>query len=122
MITQRVKASLGSRQMGHQFGVVVTGDRKIAERMFDADQPQEIYHHSTHIPVNYSWPKRLAVSNHNTFKNWFTVAENRRATQLAEQIIDNPLQGINPLVVVGQKIYSVNPIFARNRPSVFANL
>ena len=81
---------------------VVAGDRKIAERMFDADQPQEIYNHSTHIPVNYSWPKRLAMSNHNTFKNWFTVAENRRATQLAEQIIDNPQQGINPLVVVGQ--------------------
>ena len=68
---------------------VLTGDRIITARTHHAVQPkQEMHHHTTHIPVSIEWPKQLQFSSHNNFRTWFTVTENRRATQLAEQVID----------------------------------
>ena len=81
---------------------VVTSERNFTARVFDSPQEKSLHHHSTHIPVSYDWPRSLAVSNHNTFKTWFTVSENKRATQLAEQVVDNPQQGLNPLIFVGE--------------------
>lgn len=81
---------------------VVTGDRKIAARVYDTPQEPSIHHHSVHIPSSHDWPKSLVRSDHNTFKTWFPVSENKRATQLAEQVVDNPQQGLNPLIIVGE--------------------
>ena len=81
---------------------VVTSERKLTARVFDPPQEQSSHHHSIHIPSSYDWPKSLGLNNHNTFKTWFTVSENKRATQLAEQVIDNPQEGLNPLIFVGE--------------------
>ena len=48
------------------------------------------------------WPKQLQFSSHNNFRTWFTVSENRRATQLAEQVIDHAQNKLNPLIIVGE--------------------
>ena len=82
---------------------VLTGDRIITDRTHHAVQSkQEMHHHSTHIPVSIEWPKQLQFSSHNNFRTWFTVSENRRATQLAEQVIDHAQNKLNPLIIVGE--------------------
>lgn len=80
---------------------VVTGARKIENKEYEQNKPQSPYHHSTQIPIKFDWPKRLAPSTHNTFKNYYVVAENKRATQLAQQVIDFTGQKLNPIVFVG---------------------
>ena len=51
-------------------------------------------------PVS-SWPARMRMASHQTFKQWFVAEENFEATQYAETLIDHPGQRFNPLVVVG---------------------
>ncbi len=83
---------------------VVTGQRRIESGDYGAEVDDSInaHHHSVHIPITVEWPKQLEFSNHNTFKNWYTVFENKRATQLAEQIIGMPQTSLNPLVIIGE--------------------
>ena len=82
---------------------VVSGERKIASGDYhELSQPSEmIHHHSVHVPVVINWPKELQFTTHNTFKNWYTVTENKRATQLAEEVVDNTQQTLNPLIIIG---------------------
>lgn len=83
---------------------VVTGARDIDSKVHhqNDDSSTLIHHHSTHLPVLIDWPKELQFSSHNTFKNWSTVSENKRATQLAEQVVDFTHQSLNPLILIGE--------------------
>lgn len=82
---------------------VVNGARAIDSRKHHEEiQPSEImHHHSVHVPITVGWPKELQLSSHNTFKNWCVVSENKRATQLAEQVVDYTQQMLNPLIIIG---------------------
>ena len=60
-----------------------------------------MHHHSVHVPIVVSWPKQLQLTSHNTFKNWCVVSENKRATQLSEQVVDYTQQTLNPLIIIG---------------------
>ncbi len=80
---------------------LVTGERNIAARVHQRHSQVEMNHHTIHIPTPVDWPKQLQFNDHNNFKSWFTVTENKRATQLAEQVIDYPRQGTNPFVIIG---------------------
>lgn len=60
------------------------------------------YHHSVQIPTSIDWPNELQFSNHQTFNNWFTVVENKRATQLADAIVDFNRTSLNPMLFVGE--------------------
>ena len=82
---------------------VLTDDRSITARTHHAVQPKHgMHHHTTHIPVSIEWPKQLQLTTHNNFRTWFTVTENRRATHLAEQVIDYAQSNLNPLIIVGE--------------------
>ena len=82
---------------------VLDDDRRITARTHHAVQTeQEIHHHSNHIPISIEWPKQLQFSSHNNFRTWFTVTENKRASQLAEQVIDYTQSKLNPLLIVGE--------------------
>ena len=82
---------------------VVSGAREIDDKQHHLSEPPAsiTHHHSTHIPVVVDWPKELPFSTHNTFKTWCTVSENKRATQLAEQVVDFTQQSLNPLIIIG---------------------
>ena len=82
---------------------VVSGAREIDDKQhYLSEKPASTtHHHSTQIPVVVNWPKELLFSTHNTFKTWCTVSENKRATQLAEQVVDFTQQSLNPLIIVG---------------------
>ena len=43
----------------------------------------------------------MQLTSHNTFKNWCVVSENKRATQLSEQVVDYTQQTLNPLIIIG---------------------
>ena len=85
---------------------VVNGQRR-TKHLTHHDLEQDIsliaHHHSVHIPREFDWPKKLDFEAHNTFKQWVTVVENRRATQLAEGIIDSTGNGLNPLLICGAR-------------------
>ncbi len=85
---------------------VVSGQRR-DKRLTHDELEQDIsllaHHHSVHIPKEFDWPKKLDFETHNTFKQWVTVVENRRATQLAEGVIDSTGNGLNPLLIVGAR-------------------
>ena len=83
---------------------VVRGARDIDSKIHhqNDDSSTTMHHHSTHLPVMIDWPKELQLSSHNTFKNWSTVSENKRATQLAEQVVDFTHQSLNPLIIIGE--------------------
>ena len=82
---------------------VVNGARAIeAKSHHIGDETHDVtHHHSVHIPIIVNWPKELGYTSHNTFKNWCVVAENKRATQLAEQVVDFTQQSLNPLIIIG---------------------
>ncbi|DAC53504.1 MAG TPA: ATP-binding protein, partial [Candidatus Poseidoniaceae archaeon] len=108
---------------------VVRGARDIDSKIHhqNDDSSTIIHHHSTHLPVMIDWPKELQFSSHNTFKNWSTVSENKRATQLAEQVVDFTHQSLNPLIIIGEsgtgKSHLLNAIgqavMVRNDKSIF---
>ncbi len=83
---------------------VVSGARKIDTKTHhEVVQPSDMmHHHSVHIPIRVTWPKELQFTSHNTFKNWCVVSENKRATQLAEQVVDYTQQTLNPLIIIGK--------------------
>ena len=85
---------------------VMQGQRR-SDKITTLELEQEIslaaHHHSVYIPKDFDWPKKLGFETHNTFKHWVTVVENRRATQLAEGVIDSPGQGLNPLLIIGDR-------------------
>ena len=85
---------------------VVSGQRR-SKHLKQHDLEQDIsliaHHHSVHIPKEFDWPKKLDFEAHNTFKQWVTVVENRRATQLAEGVIDSTGNGLNPLLICGAR-------------------
>ena len=83
---------------------VVSGARNIDSKVHhqNDDSSSIMHHHSTHLPIIIDWPKELQFSSHNTFKNWSTVSENKRATQLAEQVVDFTNQSLNPLIIIGE--------------------
>ena len=108
---------------------VVSGARKIESREHHEEiEPSEMmHHHSVHVPIVVNWPKELPFTSHNTFKNWCTVSENKRATQLAEQVVDYTQQTLNPLIIIGDsgtgKSHLLNAIgqsvMVRNEQSVY---
>lgn len=59
------------------------------------------YHHANLAPVDAPWPIKLRPESQMSFKQWFTVEENLRATQAAEAVVDSPGMSLNPLLVVG---------------------
>ena len=85
---------------------VVQGQRR-SEKLTNLELEQEIslaaHHHSVYIPKEFDWPRKLDFETYNTFKNWVTVVENRRATQLAEGVVDSPGKGLNPLLIIGDR-------------------
>jgi chromosomal replication initiation ATPase DnaA len=85
---------------------VVHGQRR-SEQLTHLELEHEIslaaHHHSVHIPKDFDWPKKLDFESHHTFKHWVTVVENRRATQLAEGVVDSPGKGLNPLLIIGDR-------------------
>ena len=109
---------------------VVNGARAIESKShhFDDEGPDVTHHHSVHIPLIVNWPKELEFTSHNTFKNWCVVAENKRATQLAEQVVDYTQQSLNPLIIVGDsgtgKSHLLNAVgqsvMLRNDKSIFS--
>lgn len=82
---------------------VVSGHRGVEEGLHHHTKQAKtnLSHHSIHLPVIVDWPKTLQYSNHQTFKNWSTTTENRRATQLSERVIDSPQESLNPLILIG---------------------
>jgi chromosomal replication initiation ATPase DnaA len=85
---------------------VVHGQRR-SEQLTHLELEHEIslaaHHHSVHIPKDFDWPKKLDFESHHTFKHWVTVVENRRATQLAEGVVDSPGNELNPLLIIGDR-------------------
>lgn len=85
---------------------VVHGRRR-SEQLTHHELEHEIslaaHHHSVYIPKDFDWPKKLDFESHHTFKHWVTVVENRRATQLAEGVVDSPGNGLNPLLIIGDR-------------------
>ncbi|MAV44004.1 MAG: hypothetical protein CMA30_05960 [Euryarchaeota archaeon] len=85
---------------------VVNGQRR-TEHLSNHELEQDVsllaHHHTVHIPKEFDWPKKLDFESHNTFKQWVTVVENRRATQLAEGVIDSTGNGLNPLLITGSR-------------------
>ena len=85
---------------------VVHGQRR-SEQLTHHELEHEIslaaHHHSVYIPKDFDWPKKLDFESHHTFKHWVTVVENRRATQLAEGVVDSPGNGLNPLLIIGDR-------------------
>lgn len=59
------------------------------------------FHHSVLAPVEGAWPQRLRPEVRKSFKQWFTVPENLRATQAVEAIIDAPGGALNPMLILG---------------------
>jgi chromosomal replication initiation ATPase DnaA len=59
------------------------------------------FHHSVTAPIHAPWPTRLRPESHMSFKQWFTVEENLRATQAAEAVVDSPGISLNPLLILG---------------------
>ena len=59
------------------------------------------FHHSVTAPIHAPWPTRLRPESRMSFKQWFTVEENLRATQAAEAIVDSPGISLNPLLILG---------------------
>ena len=108
---------------------VVSGARKIESKEHHEEiEPSEMmHHHSVQIPIVVDWPKELQFTSYNTFKNWCAVSENKRATQLAEQVVDYTQQKINPLIIIGDsgtgKSHLLNAIgqsvMIRNEQSVY---
>ena len=85
---------------------VVSGqraDKKLTHNELEQDISLLAHHHTVHIPKEFDWPKKLVFETHNTFKQWVTVVENRRATQLAEGVIDSTGNGLNPMLIVGAR-------------------
>tara|TARA_B100000900_G_scaffold272576_2_gene232826 strand:- start:6318 stop:8432 length:2115 start_codon:yes stop_codon:yes gene_type:complete len=85
---------------------VVNGQRRtehLSNQELERDVSLLAHHHSVHLPKEFDWPKKLDFESHNTFKQWVTVVENRRATQLAEGVIDSTGNGLNPLLVTGSR-------------------
>ena len=82
---------------------VVNGARAIESKIHheQLQPPEAMHHHSVHVPIVVSWPKQLQLTSHNTFKNWCVVSENKRATQLSEQVVDYTQQTLNPLIIIG---------------------
>ena len=82
---------------------VVNGARAIESKNHHAELEASkiMHHHSVHVPVTVNWPKELQFTSHNTFKDWCVVSENKRATQLAEQVVDYTQQTLNPLIIIG---------------------
>ena len=61
------------------------------------------FHHSVLAPVEGAWPQRLRPELRKSFKQWFTVPENLRATQAAEAVVDAPGGALNPLLILGDE-------------------
>ena len=82
---------------------VVNGARAIESKIHheQLQPPEAMHHHSVHVPIVVAWPKQLQLTSHNTFKNWCVVSENKRATQLSEQVVDYTQQTLNPLIIIG---------------------
>lgn len=59
------------------------------------------YHHTTLAPIDAPWPVKITPESRMSFKQWFTIDENLRATQAAEAIVDSPGVSLNPLLIVG---------------------
>ena len=81
----------------------------VHDRKYDTTTPNENsanesnpYHHSVQIPVKVDWPIELQFANHQTFANWFTVVENKRATQLADAVVDFNRTSLNPILFIGE--------------------
>ena len=83
---------------------VVQGQRR-SQKLTHIELENEIslaaHHHSVYIPKDFDWPKKLDFEIHKTFKQWVTIVENRRATQLAEGVVDSTGDGLNPLLIIG---------------------
>jgi len=84
---------------------VVHGQR-LVEKLTKSERDNEIalaaHHHSVYLPKDFDWPKKLDFEIHNSFKQWVTVIENRRTTQLAEEVVDSTGKGLNPLLIIGE--------------------
>ncbi len=80
--------------------------QRIVDTLTTAEMENEIalaaHHHSVYIPKDFDWPKKLNFEIHNTFKQWVTVIENRRTTQLAEGVVDSTGKGLNPFLIIGE--------------------
>ena len=65
--------------------------------------PQETspFHHSVVLPTGGAWPLRLRPEVRKSFKQWFNIPENTRATQAADAVIDSPGGQLNPLLFIG---------------------
>ena len=81
----------------------------VHDRKYDATTPNKYdkkesnpYHHSVQIPVMVEWPNELQFATHQTFNNWFTVVENKRATQLADAVVDFNRTSLNPILFIGE--------------------
>lgn len=59
------------------------------------------FHHTVIHPPQVAWPPRLKTELHKSFKQWYTVPENTRATQAAEAVVDSPGGQLNPLLFIG---------------------
>lgn len=59
------------------------------------------FHHSVMAPIHAPWPIKLRPESRMSFKQWFTIEENLRATQAAEAVVDSPGLALNPLLVIG---------------------
>ena len=64
----------------------------------ETDSP---FHHSVAAPIHAPWPIKLRPESRMSFKQWFTIEENLRATQAAEAVVDSPGLALNPLLVMG---------------------
>ena len=59
------------------------------------------FHHSVVLPAGGAWPLRLRPEVRKSFKQWFNVPENTRATQAADAVVDSPGGQLNPLLFIG---------------------
>ena len=59
------------------------------------------FHHSVVLPAEGVWPLRLRPEVRKSFKQWFSIPENRRATQAADAVVDSPGGQLNPLLFIG---------------------
>ena len=59
------------------------------------------FHHSVVLPSEGAWPLRLRPEVRKSFKQWFSIPENRRATQAADAVVDSPGGQLNPLLFIG---------------------
>ena len=65
------------------------------------DDETSAFHHSVILSTEGAWPSRLRPEIRKSFKQWFSIPENSRATQAAEAVVDSPGGQLNPLLFIG---------------------